>query len=54
MAKFVFDRVENVDKKEEKLNVFYHFLNKFQLLGYVYFVVFKCLEFGPVQNFVVW
>ena len=35
-------------------NVFYHFQNRFQFLGYNYFVVCKCFEFGPVQNVVVW
>ena len=35
-------------------NVFYHFQNKFQFLGHIYFVVCKCFEFGPVLNFVVW
>ena len=34
-------------------NVFYCFQNKFQFLGYVYFVVYKCFEFGLIQNFVV-
>ena len=35
-------------------NVFYHFQNKLQFLGYIYFVVCICFESGPVQNFVVW
>ena len=35
-------------------NVFYPSQNKLQLFNYIYFVVCKCFQFGPVQFFVVW
>ena len=34
-------------------NVFYPFQNKFHFFGHTYFVVCKCFQFLPVQNFVV-
>ena len=35
-------------------NVFYHSQNKFQFFSYIFIVVCKCFQFGPVQFFVVW
>ena len=35
-------------------NVFYQSQKEFLFLSYIYFVVCKCFQFGPVQNFVVW
>ena len=35
-------------------NVFYSSRNKFHFFSYIYFVVCKCFQYGPVQKFVIW
>ena len=35
-------------------NVFYPSQNKFQFFSHIYFIVYKCFQFGPDKNFVVW
>ena len=54
---FVLHRVENMVGKgifSFSHNVFYQSQKEFLFFSDIYFVVCKCFEYGPVENFVVW